>query len=146
MDDMARMNAEFQRKYFKNFPKAMHQLYGPILLNRQPTSGEIPDAENKYALSGVPGCIGCFDCMQLGSKNCSTALKRQYHNPKAGKLATISCEALVETNLYYWHWFCGRAGTNNEIAVLDNSPLFHDILGDDRRMTHPEGFLYERKA
>ena len=47
---------------------------------------------------------------------------------------------MVDTDIYCWYWFSGRAGTKNDITVLDNSPLFNDILGGDRRMTLPEGF------
>ena len=74
-------------------------------------------------------------------ENCPKAMKGQYHNPKDGKLATISCEALVVRRLYCWHWFSGRCGTNNDITVLDNSPLFNDILSGKRRMTLPEGYV-----
>lgn len=141
MDDMARMSVESQRKYFRLFLLAMKQLYGSMLLNRAPVLLELREIESKYAQSGFPGCIGCIDCMHLHWKNCPKEFKGQYHNPKSGKLATISCEALVDTELYCWHWFAGRAGTNNDITVMDNSPLFNDILGGERRMTLPEGYV-----
>ncbi|GKD64965.1 ALP1-like protein, partial [Tanacetum coccineum] len=47
-----------------------------------------------------------------------------------------------ETNAFYlqkaveyhewwiWHAFYGMAGANNDINVLDNSPLFDDLLDD----------------
>ena len=119
----------------------MKELYGPDLLNREPTLTELRRVVQKYEASGFPGCVGCVDCMQIHWKNCPKAKKGQYYNPKSGKLATLSCEALVDCDLYCWHWFAGRPGTNNDITVLDNSPLFNDILTGRRRMNLPEGYV-----
>lgn len=74
-------------------------------------------------------------------ENCPKAFKGQYHNPKDGTLATISCEAVVDRNLYCWHWFPGICGTNNDITVLDNSPLTNDIISGKRRISVPEGYV-----
>ena len=73
-------------------------------------------------------------------ENCPRAFKGQYHNPKDGHLATISCEAVGDSQFYCWHWFPGCCGTNIDITVVDNSPLFIDILTDNRSITLPEGF------
>jgi hypothetical protein len=62
-------------------------------------------------------------------KNCPKSLKGQYFNPKDGKLAVISIEAWCDRDLYVWHWFAGRSGTNNDLTVASASPLFNDILG-----------------
>lgn len=73
-------------------------------------------------------------------KNCPKTLKGQYHNPKDGKLATVSCDALVDHDLYCWHWFAWRRGTNNDITVLDNSPLINDMISERRATTLPEHY------
>lgn len=114
--------------------------FGSVLLNREPDVMELQEIVNNYENAGFPGCLGCLDCMHLKWKNCPRSLKGQYHNPKDGKLATISCEAMCDRNLYCWHWYAGRCGTNNDITVLDNSPLINDILSSRRRMSIPGGY------
>nr|GEU71456.1 hypothetical protein [Tanacetum cinerariifolium] len=46
------------------------------------------------------------------------------------KYPTIMLEAVASQDLWIWHAFYGIAGANNDINVLDNSPLFDDILDD----------------
>lgn len=141
MDDMCRMSPETQRQYFRLFIKVVNDRFGYVFLNREPELDELRSVISGYEEVGFPGCVGCLDCMHVKWKNCPRAIKGQYFNPKAdGKLATISCEALCDRNLYCWHWFPGRCGTNNDITVLDYSPLMNDILSGKRRMTVPEGY------
>ena len=40
-------------------------------------------------------------------------------------------EAVASQDLWIWHAFFGMAGANNDINVLDNSPLFDDLLADN---------------
>lgn len=129
IDDSARMGAETVRQYFRRFVQDIICIYGPAFLNRRPTVEELDGIEEKYADRGFPGCVGCVDCCKLVWKNCPTALKGQYHNSKDGKLATISVEAWSDGDLYIWHWNAGRCGTNNDITMVEVSPLFQDILG-----------------
>nr|GEZ81006.1 imidazole glycerol phosphate synthase hisHF, chloroplastic [Tanacetum cinerariifolium] len=46
------------------------------------------------------------------------------------KYPTIMFEAVASQDLWIWHAFYGIAGANNDINVLDNSPLFDDLLDD----------------
>ncbi|GJX47302.1 ALP1-like protein [Tanacetum coccineum] len=39
-------------------------------------------------------------------------------------------EAVASQDLWIWHAFYGMAGANNDINVLNNSPLFDDLLDD----------------
>ncbi|GJS73368.1 ribonuclease H-like domain-containing protein [Tanacetum coccineum] len=39
-------------------------------------------------------------------------------------------EAVASQDLWIWHAFFGVAGANNDINVLNNSPLFNDLLDD----------------
>ncbi|GKB29925.1 ALP1-like protein [Tanacetum coccineum] len=39
-------------------------------------------------------------------------------------------EAVASHDLWIWHALFGVAGANNDINVLDNSPLFDDLLDD----------------
>ena len=140
MDDMARMSVESQRQAFAVTLKAIYRRFGPIYLNRKPNERKLRTLVSQYEARGFPGCIGAVDCMHLHWKNCPLAFKGQYHNPKDGKLATISCEALCDSSLYCWHWFAGRCGKNNAVTVLKHSPLFVDMFNGQRRMELPEGY------
>nr|GEU31576.1 protein ALP1-like [Tanacetum cinerariifolium] len=46
------------------------------------------------------------------------------------KYSTIMLEAVASQDLWIWHAFYKIAGANNDINVLDNSPLFDDLLDD----------------
>ncbi|GKB92261.1 ALP1-like protein isoform X1 [Tanacetum coccineum] len=46
------------------------------------------------------------------------------------KYPTIMLEAVASQDLWIWHAFFGVAGANNDINVLDNSPLFDDLIND----------------
>ncbi|GJY43325.1 ALP1-like protein [Tanacetum coccineum] len=46
------------------------------------------------------------------------------------KYLTIMLEVVASQDLWIWHVFYGMAGANNDINVLDNSPLFDDLLDD----------------
>ncbi|GJZ59463.1 ALP1-like protein [Tanacetum coccineum] len=39
-------------------------------------------------------------------------------------------EAVASYDLWIWHAFFGVAGANNDLTVLNNSPLFDDLLDD----------------
>ncbi|GJR38557.1 ALP1-like protein [Tanacetum coccineum] len=39
-------------------------------------------------------------------------------------------EAVASYDLWIWHAFFGVAGANNDITVLNNFPLFDDLLDD----------------
>ena len=95
-----------------------------------------------YEKVGFPVYTECIDCIHMHWKNCLKSLKGQYHIPKDGKLATVSCEALFDRPLFCWHWFSGRFGTKNDIIVLDNSPRISDIISGNWRTTLPEGYVF----
>ncbi|GKE84751.1 ALP1-like protein, partial [Tanacetum coccineum] len=46
------------------------------------------------------------------------------------KYPTIMLEAVASQDMWIWHGFYGMTGADNDINVLDNSPLFDDLLDD----------------
>nr|GEY11020.1 protein ALP1-like [Tanacetum cinerariifolium] len=46
------------------------------------------------------------------------------------KYPAIMLEAVASQDLWIWHAFYGVAGANNDINILDNSPLFDNLLND----------------
>ncbi|XP_023747873.2 protein ALP1-like [Lactuca sativa] len=41
---------------------------------------------------------------------------------------TVILEAVVSNDLWFWHAFFGMVGSNNDLNVLQASPIFNDIL------------------
>ncbi|GJS87403.1 ALP1-like protein, partial [Tanacetum coccineum] len=70
-----------------------------------------------------------IDCMHWKWKNCPVLWQGQYGRGDK-KYPTIMFEAVVSQHLWIWHAFFGVAGADNDINVLDNSPLFNDLLDD----------------
>lgn len=145
-DDGAGMSPESQRQYFHHFVHGMIETFGPRYFNREPSTDELRRIVAEYEEVGFPGCRGCVGCMHLKWKNCPLELKGQYHNSKNGKLATISCEAVVDHGLYCWSWFAGRAGTNNDLTVMQNSPFFTALLMGQRPLRLPERYFVNGEA
>ncbi|GJT17811.1 ALP1-like protein isoform X1 [Tanacetum coccineum] len=70
-----------------------------------------------------------IDCMHWEWKNCPVSWYGQYGKGDK-KYPTIMLEAVASQDLWIWHAFFGVAGANNDINVLDNSPLFDDLIND----------------
>ncbi|KAL1371197.1 hypothetical protein AAHE18_01G113800 [Arachis hypogaea] len=78
---------------------------------------------------GFPGMLGSIDCMHWQWKNYPKAWKGMYMSGYRG-VATIVLEVVASSDLWIWHAFFGVSGSNNDINVLDRSPVFDDILND----------------
>ncbi|XP_015966727.1 uncharacterized protein LOC107490455 [Arachis duranensis] len=78
---------------------------------------------------GFPGMLGSIDCMHWQWKNCPKARKGMYMSGYRG-VATIVLEVVASSNLWIWHAFFGVSDSNNDINVLDRSPMFDDIIND----------------
>ncbi|GKB07497.1 ALP1-like protein isoform X1 [Tanacetum coccineum] len=86
-----------------------------------------------------------IDCMHWEWKNCPVSWQGQYGRGDK-KYPTIMLEVVASHDLWIWHAFFGVAGANNDINVLDNSPLFDDLL-DDKAPVAPfvvNGVGYEK--
>ena len=66
---------------------------------------------------------GDSDCLQGQGWWCGMDVSQ---NQTRGdyKVPNIMLEAVASYNLWVWHAFFGAAGSNNDINVLDQSPLF----------------------
>ena len=93
---------------------------------RKPTCEDIMKQMGINEKQGWPGTFGSLDCMHLDWKNCPSAWQGQFID-KDGNY-TIILEAICDQSLWIWHAIFGMSGTNNDITVLDNSPLLHNYL------------------
>ena len=75
-----------------------------------------------------------LDCMHYEWKNCPLVWQGDYGDRKGKK--SIILEAITENNLHIWHAFFGLPGSNNDVNVLDCSPLVHNMLSSEARDMH----------
>ena len=134
LDDSVRMSVESQRQYFIRVARAIKEQYGARYLNRRPSEADFEMLDSLYDDIGLPGCIGSVDCMKIKWKNTPKELKGQFHNPKDGKLGVLTVEAWADHRLFCWHWNAGRPGTNNDITVIDHSPLLASACDGSLRL------------
>ncbi|KAM7510997.1 hypothetical protein LguiB_009872 [Lonicera macranthoides] len=94
---------------------------------RKPNSDDIAKLLEENKARGFPGMLGSLDCMHWHWSNCPKAWHGMYTNGFK-KVPTLILEAVASKDLWIWHAFFGMAVTNNDINVLDKSPLFDDIV------------------
>jgi len=94
---------------------------------RKPTTEDIQRLLHIGEARGFPGMLGSVDCMHWQWRNCPVAWKGQYtRGDQCGP--TVMLEAVASHDLWIWHAFFGVAGSNNDINVLNRSPLFTDVV------------------
>ena len=62
-----------------------------------------------------------LDCMHHVWKNCPKAWQGHYQNRNHER--SIVLEAVADQSLWIWHVFFGILGSNNDLTILDRSPL-----------------------
>ncbi|CAL9005022.1 unnamed protein product, partial [Prunus brigantina] len=73
--------------------------------------------------------IGSIDCMHWQWKICPTAWQWDYGNRKGQK--SIILEAVAGYDTWVWHAFFRVVGSQNDLNVLGQSPVFNDVLRAD---------------
>ncbi|GJT28728.1 ALP1-like protein [Tanacetum coccineum] len=115
------------RTTLDHFCQAVMDIYGPECL-RKPT---VTDIEKLYRhheeKHGFPGMLGSFDCTDWEWFGCPYGFKGKYVRRDHGSNPFILLEAVASQDLWIWHAFFGVAGSNNDINVLYESPLFNDL-------------------
>ena len=118
-------------------------IFGPHHL-RQPTH---EDFEQQLRINEARGWIGMFgsiDCMHYNWKNCPVAWQGDFGNKDGNR--SIILEAIADQSLHIWHALFGLPGSNNDINVLDRSPLVQRMLEGEGRDLYFEvnGKFYDR--
>lgn len=104
----------------KHFCAAVIEIYGNTYL-RTPNSEDVQRLMKENEQRGFPGMLGSLDCMHWEWKNCPKAWKGQYQGKS--NHSSIILEAIASFDLWIWHCFFGTPGSNNDINVLNRSPL-----------------------
>ncbi|XP_051134171.1 uncharacterized protein LOC127253565 [Andrographis paniculata] len=93
---------------------------------RDPTNEKTTRLLAENGQRGFPGMIGSLDCMHWQWDACPVAWRGQY-NGRYGYL-TLILEVASSQAFWIWHAFFGMPGTNNNVTVLDHSPLFNKYM------------------
>ena len=143
MDDYCRTSESTTMECMKRFCVVVRAEFGEYHL-RQPTRADSLKQLAINSARGFPGMFASLDCMHYEWKNCPVAWQGDYGD-REGKRSII-LEAVADQSLHIWHVFFGLPGSNNDLNVLDRSPLIHDMLvGEATNMTFEvNGQEYDR--
>jgi hypothetical protein len=126
LDDYLRMGDKTSRDCLHHFCKGIIKLYGKKYL-RKPTFVDIQKLYAAHeARHGFPGMLGSLDCTHWAWANCPIAWRGQFMRGDH-EHPTIMLEAVASHDLWFWHAYFGPAGSNNDINVLHQSPIFDDV-------------------
>ncbi|XP_012851405.1 PREDICTED: uncharacterized protein LOC105971104 [Erythranthe guttata] len=124
-DEYLKIGEATANETLREFCSSIIQLYEEQYL-RSPNAHDIHRLLQEGESRGFPGMLGSLDCMHWQWKNCPTAWhgthRGHHHKP------TLILEAVASHDTWIWHSFFGMSGGNNDINVLDHSPLFDNII------------------
>ncbi|CDF35965.1 unnamed protein product [Chondrus crispus] len=123
-DEYVRMSGSTVSQTLRHFTRAVISAFGPTYL-RHPTSSDILRILAHSERRGFPGMLGSIDCCKWTWKSCPTAWHGQYQRKEG--VAAVTLEVIADHSLWIWHAFFGMPGCNNDINVLDASPLLNNI-------------------
>ncbi|GKF64761.1 ALP1-like protein, partial [Tanacetum coccineum] len=127
-DEYLQMSEHTARNCLLQFNKCIIDLYMSKYL-RKPTLEDVEKLYTKHEnVHGFPGMLGSIDSIWEW-KIFLVSWQGQYGRGDI-KYPIIMLEAVASQDLWISHAFFGVAGANNDINVLDNSPLFDDLLED----------------
>lgn len=98
--------------------------FGAVIL-RPPNGAELDIILKPNTERGIPGCIGTLDCSWWEGRNCPTGRAGIYQNLKYKRSVVI--ETVCDEDLYIWYLFVGFPGSMNDLNVMLQSPLYHDV-------------------
>jgi hypothetical protein len=125
MDEYCRLSESTAMEAMTRFVVAIRACFEGRYL-RQPTHEDILRQMGINEARGFPGMFASIDCMYWAWKNCPMAWAGQFQNKD--KKRSIVLEAVADQSLWIWHAYFGMPGSNNDVNVLDRSPLVTNML------------------
>lgn len=126
VDEYVRICGSTCLESLKLFCQGVIEIFGPEYM-RSPTVDDTERLLQMHGANGFPGMLGSIDCMHWKWKNCPNGWKGMYTRGDYGT-ATIILEAVASYDRWIWHAYFGAAGSNNDINVINQSPVFTDLL------------------
>jgi hypothetical protein len=126
LDEYLKVAESTALECLEKFVEGVVKVFGGEYL-RSPTVHDLERLLQIGESRGFPGNLGSIDCMHWPWENCPVVWKGQYTTGRYG-VPTIILEAVASHDLHIWHAFFGVAGSNNDINVLNQSPLFIEAL------------------
>jgi hypothetical protein len=102
---------------------------------RPPKPEELEKILQQNEACGFPDMIGSIDCMHWRWKNCPKAWAGFFTRGDKG-CPTMILEAVASRDRRIWHAFFGTAGSQNDINILNKSPLFINRLKGEAPRVH----------
>jgi Plant transposon protein len=134
VDEYVKLGKSTALECLEKYCEGIIECFGTEFLRR-------PNIEDRRRLlaqaeeRGFPGMLGSIDCMHWQWHNCPVGWQGQFTRGDI-KHPTIILEAVASYDRWIWHAFFGVAGSNNDINVLNQSPLFVDaIRGNEPQVT-----------
>jgi hypothetical protein len=124
-DEYCRIGESTAKESMKRFTRAICEVFESFYL-RQPSKDDILKQMSINRERGFPGMFGSIDYMHYDWKNCPVAWQGQYNDKDKNR--SIILEAVADQSLHIWHAFFGLPGSNNDLNVLDRSPLVRNLL------------------
>jgi Plant transposon protein len=116
-------------KAFFHAIKADTELHATYM--RSPDKADVKKITDQHLrVHGVPGMLGCLDCLHVYWKNCPVGWQGQFKNGRY-KYSSVVVEAMVDPNLWFWHASIGHTGTNSDTNIWDVSPLLQAFLSEE---------------
>lgn len=126
VDEYLKLGRTTAVKILEKFCEGIIACYGPEFM-RKPTPEDVQRLLAKAEERGMPGMLGSIDCMHWQWRNCPVGHAGQFTRGDI-KHPTIILEAVASYDRWIWHAFFGMAGSNNDVNVLNHSPLFNDVV------------------
>ena len=110
----------------QNFCAGVRAIFGDRYL-RSPSPADCQQLINMHgSVYGFPGMLGNIDCMHWEWKNCPAAWKGIHTSGFKAKHPTMILGVVADYRVWIWHAYFGVTGSNNDLNVLQSSPLFND--------------------
>ncbi|GJW56272.1 transcription elongation factor SPT6 [Tanacetum coccineum] len=129
LDEYLQMSDHCAHDCLDFFTMCVIQLFMPEYLRKHGFN----DIQTLYTahnnIHGFLRMLGSIDFMYWEWRYCPKSWHVQFARGDK-KYPTIMLEAVSSYDLWIWHAFFRVAGANNDLTVLNNSPLFDDLLDD----------------
>ncbi|XP_062232833.1 uncharacterized protein LOC133930168 [Phragmites australis] len=132
LDEVLKIAASTCLEILGKFAEGVIECFGEEYL-RPPTSDEMEKILQENEARGFPGMLGSIDCMHWAWKNCPKGWAGMFTRGDKG-VPTMILEAVASHDLRIWHAFFGTAGSQNDINVLNKSPLFIQAIKGEAPM------------